>query len=1245
VRDHFGNLVLDYVYTNGLLTEIRDNPALIPGNTAPARSVRYHYAGTLIDQVTDVRGYVTLYTYGNGQLASLTDPEGRVRRFEYLGDRVAKEIDAEGHETRYVYDYDKLKKQFYVRLTHPATAAGARITEHWYDTDGILIRRDVNGQTEYQKGPLDTATRRQSETDAAGRKTEIVKDEFDHIVQTTYPDGATTRARYSAVHGQVLEETDELGVKTQYEYDALGNLLRKIEAAGLPEPRVTEYAVDAYGQVTRETRKGGRFTLPDGHSYDQDDASVSYQYDDRGNRIQVTDALGHVTRYDYDLQGNVIRLIDANDQVWQATYDAQGHLLSRRDPLGHTTRMEYDQVGNLVRQTDPLGNATVFGYDKQNRPVTVQDALGYTRTRQYDTLGRLTADLDELGKVRQRLNYDGKGRMVQSDDALGNSTRYVYDDSVEPNAPLEITYPSYTRRFRYDARGRAVEIRDSSDISVNGASQSVSYTRYSRYDSKGQEIETTDRLGHKTQMAYDALGRLVQTTDAQGGVTRFAYDIRDNILAVADAHGNTTRYEYDASGRRIKEIRPLGETTQYQYDALGNLVQVTDAKGNAIAYRYDAADRRVEETHTLAGGTSPSRTIAYAYNDAGTLTGYTDDNRSHADHLSYSASYTLDALQRRLQERITLGSQTVTLATSYHPTGRKASQTWPDGSTVGYTYDDAQLLKDIQFPAENGHSASLLSIRQRSGNTPTDILYPGGSTRSQTLDGFQRLTEFRVKTPGQVELMRYQYQHDAENNIIQKDTEHGAYRYQYDELYRLTAGDNPEGLPDEAYGYDKLGNRIQDARRPNPNQSDDAWQYNTNNQLTESATENTGFFLNNSLPVTHVYDENGSLIRKSTPAGTEVEHPYENQQFVYDAQNRLIEVQDSDGNPIASYQYDPEGRRVRKTVHRQWNGGGWESLAQVITTTYFYNEEGLVAEYQAQGDNAVQLQAQYGWRPEGTWGTDPVWIKTTPAGGNQTDYFYYQNDHLGTPQKIIDRYGQSVWSQKAMSFGETTIDPASMVISNLRFPGQVEDAETGWYYNWYRYYESSIGQYVVRDPIGPVLYKDMATYSLLSSIGQSNVGRALRTYGGRPKYNHLYGYVFGNPNSRIDPFGLLDDQTIDFDPLPDLTPCYYYDYRCAQTGCRYYCYTAPFICRNAANLPVFIGISAGQFNCIRSCLVREDAKEHAKKPKQCTGNDCLPDKVIDDYHKRCFPECGVPSWRYPGVNPPWLPINPNKPNN
>ena len=103
----------------------------------------------------------------------------------------------------------------------------------------------------------------------------------------------------------------------------------------------------------------------------------------------------------------------------------------------------------------------------------------------------------------------------------------------------------------------------------------------------------------------------------------------------------------------------------------------------------------------------------------------------------------------------------------------------------------------------------------------------------------------------------------------------------------------------------------------------------------------------------------------------------------------------------------------------------------------------------------------------------------------------YQNDHLGTPQKLTAVNGAVVWSAKFSSFGEADVDPGSSVVNPLRFSGQYEDTETGLYYNWYRYYIPSTGRYLKVDPIG--------------------------FYGGQA---NLYGYTSNNPVVYIDPLGL-----------------------------------------------------------------------------------------------------------------------------
>jgi hypothetical protein len=74
------------------------------------------------------------------------------------------------------------------------------------------------------------------------------------------------------------------------------------------------------------------------------------------------------------------------------------------------------------------------------------------------------------------------------------------------------------------------------------------------------------------------------------------------------------------------------------------------------------------------------------------------------------------------------------------------------------------------------------------------------------------------------------------------------------------------------------------------------------------------------------------------------------------------------------------------------------------------------------------------------------------------------------------------------------------------------------------------------------------------------------------------------------------------------------------------------MCNNSKFFPNFWGLDAGDFNCIRRCLVREDEKYRKTKPEN-QRNDCLSNEEIDEYHDTCFKECNVSTLRYPGVSP------------
>jgi RHS repeat-associated protein len=117
------------------------------------------------------------------------------------------------------------------------------------------------------------------------------------------------------------------------------------------------------------------------------------------------------------------------------------------------------------------------------------------------------------------------------------------------------------------------------------------------------------------------------------------------------------------------------------------------------------------------------------------------------------------------------------------------------------------------------------------------------------------------------------------------------------------------------------------------------------------------------------------------------------------------------------------------------------------------------------------------------------------ASSDNRSIYYAHNDHLGTPHMLSDENGISVWSAVYDPFGRATVNEdvdndGSNVTLNFRFPGQYHDAESGLYYNYFRYYDPDTGRYITSDPIG--------------LDGGFNT----------------YAYVESNPLTRIDPLGL-----------------------------------------------------------------------------------------------------------------------------
>ena len=206
-------------------------------------------------------------------------------------------------------------------------------------------------------------------------------------------------------------------LRTEYEYDELGNLIVQRDAEGakpassttalgrrtatvLPLGQRSETTYDAVGRVESTTDFNGD-TIP-------------FEYDTRDRLTQEGFSSRH--RHVVHLHGNGQReTVTDGRGVTTYEYDARDRLLSRTDPDGsadllHLRRRRQSHVGH----TDVIGNptrTTTYTFDELNRQQTVTDPEGGVTTYFYDAAGRLVRTELPNGTFETR-EYDALNRLV-----------------------------------------------------------------------------------------------------------------------------------------------------------------------------------------------------------------------------------------------------------------------------------------------------------------------------------------------------------------------------------------------------------------------------------------------------------------------------------------------------------------------------------------------------------------------------------------------------------------------------------------------------------------------------------------------------------------------------------------------------------------------------------------------------------------------------------------------------------------
>ncbi|MCB1633014.1 MAG: hypothetical protein KDI51_00405 [Xanthomonadales bacterium] len=421
-----------------------------------------------------------------------------------------------------------------------------------------------------------------------------------------------------------------------------------------------------------------------------------------------------------------------------------------------------------------------------------------------------------------------------------------------------------------------------------------------------------------------------------------------------------------------------------------------------------------------------------------------------------SARYSYDLRGALTSEEVTFGtgaaSFTKKIERTYEANGLLKSLAYPDTlGTSQFIYNGNNQLAEYRLPSPGGNGGAL--VYQYDWNSVTQITMPGGVRREVTFDGLRRPIRIRLEGQQDTVLLDHQYTYLGAGLIQSKSSLDGIYQYDYDALGRVTkvlppppvvqSTENPQGLPIEEYTYDVFHNRLTSRHQPGP------WLYNQDNELIEWGTNDDRRTLS--------YNDNGSvtLVESSDPN-------VPTRLYDYDTEGRMKSMREG-ASTTAEFSYNFMGQRISRRD-------------SVGTTWFLYSQEGLIGEYDEQG-NPIRL---YGWLPGHKWGTDPVWQKD--AGG-----FHLVHSDLESFPVLMTAAttGEKTWEARYTNFGDASAVGSWASDVRLRFPGQWIDGHI--IQNGHREYDPETGRYLSQDPLGDrrnsYVYANQSPSNVTDSLG------------------------------------------------------------------------------------------------------------------------------------------------------------------
>lgn len=717
---------------------------------AGSRSFEISPEITKVDGTKERQVHVN-YMNANGQIIWEKDPLNRWRNRVYdAQSRVIKHVEPEGNSIEYNYD-DTTCSNIEKRCTHnikslkriPKPNSGlAAVTESMtYDalTNKLATSTDAKGGvTNYSYNEYGNLIKKLLPADNAGKRPEK---------NFTYGGGSRTGFSYFEfalnTSKEKINDTDimyEIFTKKDATNKFVPTTHSLSSSEGLASDGgflITNYEYDSVGNLTKV----------DGPRKDVND-TLTTVYNTERLPIQVTNALGKVTKYFYDADGRLIRTAAQLGTQWMVScnsYSVSGNLTRSWGPILQNVDSSCPAIGSSIQVTD-------FTYDEVDRQskvteypntTTAQNRVTQTVYNLDNTIQSLRKDVGgPLEQYYAQYLYTPNGRLQWSVDALNNATRTNYDGF---DRPIEVAYstagvgtlsinPNDTETFKYDNNGNIIQKKTRSGALIN-----LSYDKLNRITAKTYPTEPASNISY----SYNLLNQRTQSKLVNGTNTVDYVYSRDGRLRNTSTNGKTIQYQYDPAGNKTRITWP--ETTFFvntSYDALNRPVSIKEAGTvNLASYTYDDLSRR--STITLGNGTKTS----FNYNSVNQLGSLSHKLASTAQDVTFTytrnrigditqnnwsndlyqwkgnTASTTNYVKNGLNQYTAVGG----LAQNYDANGNFKT----DGMGWSYGYDLNNRLKTAVKTGTGALTATLNydaegRLRQTViGNTTTDLLYDG----------------------------------------------------------------------------------------------------------------------------------------------------------------------------------------------------------------------------------------------------------------------------------------------------------------------------------------------------------------------------------------------------------------------------------------------------------------------------------------------------------------------------------------